>query len=156
MSLIRYTPNNWFDSAFDRLFPDIWPTLVRNGEHEAAQAFLPRVDIRDEKDAIVLSAEVPGVEKDAVKVEVKDGVLTLSGEKKHEVESKENGFYRSERSFGAFRRSFTLPDTVDAEKISGHFENGVLALTLPKKPEAKPRVIELEAAKGESKQIDVA
>ncbi len=155
MNLIRYNPNSWFDSAFDRLFPDVWPTLVRDSE-QVTHAFLPRVDIREREDGIVLSAEIPGVDKDAVKVEVKDRMLTLSGEKRHELEENQQGLYRSERSYGAFKRTFALPETVDADKISARFENGVLWLTLPKKPEAKARQISIEGQKAAPKKIDVA
>ena len=156
MNLIRYNPNSWFDSAFDRFFPDIIPTLAREPENGHTPAFLPRVDIRDEKDAIVLTAEIPGVPRDGVKVEVKEQVLTLSGEKKSATERKENGFYRSERTFGAFKRSFTLPEGIDVEKIGGSFENGVLRVILPKKPEAKPRQIALEGGDGKAREIDVS
>ena len=85
-----------------------------------------------------------------------DRVLTLSGEKQAEQEAKENGTYRSERVYGAFKRSFTLPDEVDVEKIVANSENGVLSVTLPKKPESKPKLISIGNGKGESNKIDVA
>lgn len=153
MNLIHYTPNQWLDGAFDRFFSDLRPFPASETSNGHAPSFQPRVDIRDEKEAIILSAEIPGVPKDGVKVEVKEGVLTLSGEKKSRTDENGNGFYHSERNFGAFRRSFSLPEGVDTEQISGAFEDGVLHLTLPKKPEAKPRTIELET--GEAKEIEV-
>ncbi len=155
MNLIHYSPNRWFDSTFDRFIPDFRIAPAGEAENGRPESYLPRVDIRDEQEAILLTAEIPGVPKDGVKVEVKERVLTLSGEKKNESERGENGFYRSERSFGAFQRSFTLPEGIDADKISGTFEDGVLRLTLPKKPEAKPRQIELEAGNGKAREIEV-
>jgi len=143
MTLIRYNPNRWMDSM-DRVFADFWPAV--NGETGVrAESFVPKVDIQDKEEAIVLTAELPGMEKDHIKVEIDNRVLTISGEKRNEVETKENGFYRSERSFGVFQRSFTLPDVVDGEKINAGYSNGVLQLTLPKKPEAKPRLIDVQS-----------
>lgn len=157
MNLIRYNPASLFDAAFSRMFDELWnwnwPTV------EAAEAtpvvFAPRVEVRDEKDAIVLTAELPGVEKDNISVQLENGVLTLSGEKKQESEVKENGFYRSERVYGQFKRSFTLPDAVDPNKIDAEFRNGVLKLTMAKKPEAAPKLITVRGEAGDVKKIGV-
>ena len=153
MSLIQYNPNRWFESAFNRVFSDV----LGSPAWEAAEPqalFIPRVDVRDEKDTVVLNAEIPGVEKDGVNVEVNDGVLTLSGSKKQATESNENGVYRSERVFGAFKRSFVLPDTVDVDRIDAQYRNGVLSISLPKKPEAAPKQIAIRSD-GEAKKIGV-
>ncbi len=143
MSLIRYNPTGLYGS-FDRFFSLGWPPAVYDGEAPRAGGFSPRVEIRHEAEAIVLEAEIPGVDKDGVKVEVHDGVLTLSGEKKVERESEENGYSRSERAYGSFSRSFTLPKEVDADNISARYKNGVLQLTLAKKPESKPKLIAID------------
>lgn len=154
MTLVRYNPSRYFATEFDQFFADFLPSIPVNGGENASAGISPRVEIRDEAEAIHLTAEVPGVEKDRLKVEVNGRVLTLSGEKQAEQESNENGFYRSERVYGAFKRSFTLPDEVDVEKIVANSENGVLRVTLPKKPESKPKLISI--GDGGSKQVDVA
>jgi len=153
MTMIRYTPNRWAN-PFDRIFSDFLPT-GELPDHEA-ESFVPRVDIRDQEEAIILSAEFPGVDKDSIKVEVDNRVLTLSGEKVEDIEAKENGFYRSERVYGAFKRSFSLPETVDGEKIQATYNNGVLRLALPKKPEAKPRLIDIQAGQSDVRQVEVS
>jgi HSP20 family molecular chaperone IbpA len=94
---------------------------------------VPTVDIFETDDDIVVTAELPGLEKDQVGVEYKDGILTLRGERKLEREVKEESYHRMERSYGVFHRSFTLPGTVDEEKISARMKNGVLEIHLPKK-----------------------
>ncbi len=137
MSLIRYNPNLF--NNFDRFFSLGWPASYSNGEVSRPSSFVPRVEIRHEEDALILEAEIPGVDKEGVKVEIHENVLTLSGEK--ENEGKEDGNYRSERSYGSFSRSFTLPKDVDAENISAGYRNGVLHITLPRKPESKPKLI---------------
>lgn len=105
---------------------------------EAAKTWLsPQIDIYDGEDHFELSAELPGVEQDDVDVEVLDGVLTITGEKKFSRESKD-GAHVVERSYGSFKRSFRLNDTIDADNISASFKNGVLVLTLPKVAEQKP------------------
>jgi HSP20 family protein len=153
MSLIQYTPSRWFESAVNRVFSDVLGSPSWDAAEPQA-LFIPRVDVRDDKDAVVLSAEIPGVEKDGVTVEVNDGVLTLSGSKKQASESNENGAYRSERVYGEFKRSFVLPDTVDVERIDAQFRNGVLSISLPKKPEAAPKQIAIRG-EGEAKKIGV-
>lgn len=111
---------------------------VSSEEGEAAQPLLsPRIDIYDGEDHFELSAELPGVEQDDVNVEVLDGVLTITGEKKFSRESKD-GAHVVERSYGSFKRSFRLNDTIDADNITASFKNGVLLLTLPKVAEQKP------------------
>ncbi len=156
MTLVRYNPHRFFDTAFDRLFSEFLPAVAADAAYGNGGAISPRVEIREEEDKIVLSAEIPGVAKDELKIEVDNRLLTLSGEKKEERESKENGVYRSERSYGAFRRSFTLPEAVDVDKISARTEDGVLRLELPKKPEAKPKVIAVEGHDGTAKKIAVS
>lgn len=155
MALIRYNPNRWFEGDFDRVFSGLLPSVLSEAPAEA-RAFVPRVDIRDGEHAIELTAEIPGVDKDTLKVEVLERALTLSGEKQSEKEENENGVYRSERVYGSFERRFTLPETVDVEGIVATFENGVLKVRFPKKPEAKPRQIAVEGEKGGKKKIAVA
>jgi HSP20 family protein len=116
----------------------------REGEL-AAGGWVPTVDIYETDDDIVVTAELPGLEKDRVGVEYKDGILTLRGERKLEREVKEESYHRMERSYGTFHRSFTLPGTVDEEKISAKMKNGVLEIHLPKREAAKPKQIKVAA-----------
>ena len=103
----------------------------------------PAVDIYETKDAVCVRAELPGVDKDAVSVEVKDGVLALRGERKFEKEVKEENYHRVERSYGTFHRSFSLPSSVDGERVTARMKDGVLEVTLPKREEAKPKQIKI-------------
>ena len=154
MTLVRYNPNRYFDTSFDQFFYGFLPSVAANGE-ASGTVISPRVDIRDGEQAIYLSAEVPGIEKDQLKIEVNNRVLTLSGEKHEEQEHKDAGIYRSERVYGAFKRSFTLSDDVDVENIVADAENGVLRITLPKKPEAKPKQISVGNGNGGSDKVEV-
>ncbi len=146
MNLVRYNPNRWFDFPLDRFFEDFWPRAA--AQPAAPEGWLPRVDVREEKDAVLLTAEIPGVDKDGISIELENGILTLSGEKRSEETESESGFYRSERVYGAFKRSFRVPETVDAAHIAAEYVNGVLKVTLPKRPEAAPRRIDIKAEEG--------
>jgi HSP20 family protein len=146
MNLIHYRPNRWFDSAFNRMVSDFFPVVTADAA--SPDVLNPPVDVRDDKDGYVISAELPGIEKEDLKVEVVEGVLTLSGTKKQESVSEEEGVYRAERSYGEFKRAFALPDSVDAGKIDAQFRNGVLRIALPKKPEAAPKQISIRGDEG--------
>lgn len=111
-------------------------------------AFQPAVDIYEEEDAIVLKAEVPGMTSDEIEVNVEKNVLSLSGERRLENEEKREGYHRVERSYGAFTRSFVLPENVDGENIDANLEGGVLTLRLPKKPQAERKRIEVRSKNG--------
>jgi HSP20 family protein len=101
----------------------------------------PSVDVTEDKDSLVVKAEMPGMSKDDVKVSVQDNVLTLKGEKKQEKEEKDKNYHRVERSYGSFCRSFQLPTSVKADKIKANYKDGVLSITLPKTEEVKPKEI---------------
>lgn len=116
------------------------------GRGLAKQAFQVAVDIREEPDAFYVDAEVPGLTEDEVKVDVENKVLTLSGERKVEKEETEGTYRRVERRYGSFTRSFSLPETVDAENISADLKDGVLEVRLPKKEAPTPRKISVKAA----------
>lgn len=115
------------------LFPlgrDIWDWGSRNG------GLTPSVDVAETEDGFEVTAELPGLTEDNIDVSLADGVLTLKGEKKEEQEKKEKDYYLSERRYGAFRRSFRLPEGVDEDKIEAKFDKGVLRIILPKTQEA--------------------
>ncbi len=104
----------------------------------------PSVDIRETDDALIVEAELPGIEKKDVQIEVRDGVLSISGERRYERDVKEENVHRIERAYGRFARSFVLPTNVDADKIKAKMKNGVLEVRLPKVESAKPKAITIE------------
>lgn len=111
----------------------------------ATQTFSPAVDIFEDKEAIQVRAELPGVKNEDVKIDVENNVLTLRGERKLDNEDKRDGYHRVERWYGAFTRQFMLPRTVDAEHIDAQLKDGVLTVRLPKKAEVKPRAIAVKS-----------
>lgn len=144
----------WNDLFSTRRDLDRIMDQVFTGTYPAATGFTPAVDVRETEDEIRVMAELPGLEPADVDVSIENNVLTISGEKKHEVEEGEEDspFHLIERRYGRFERSFTLPRTVDADSISARFLNGVLTVTLPKAETAKPRRVQIEAGEG-SKRI---
>lgn len=150
MSLIRYqtpTLSNWtsFDrlaslrDEMDRLFDFTFPSR----DTGLFSGWSPTLDLYDDKDAFVLSVELPGMKKEDIDISLQEGVLTVSGERRHEKENKEGQTFRSERYFGKFQRSVSLPTMVDASKVKASYKDGILTVHLPKAEEAKPRQIEV-------------
>jgi HSP20 family protein len=145
------TPSLWDDvftarSELDRVFDRF---LGQSLDGARAMTFwVPPVDVRETGDEIRVTAELPGLAAEDVKVTLENGGLTISGEKKQELEEgKANGDdHLIERRYGRFERRFTLPQTVDAEKVKAQLVNGVLSITLPKAEEAKPRRVQIEVA----------
>lgn len=113
---------------------------------EMFSGWYPVVDIFDKGNELVLQAELAGVKKEEIDIRVENNVLLLHGERKREHEMKEEQYYRSERSYGAFTRSFTLPATVDPKKIEASFKDGILTVRMPKVEEAKPRHIDVKVS----------
>jgi len=108
--------------------------------------WLPPVDIEENDREYILKAELPGMKKEEVKLTVEGGTLSISGERKAEKEEKDKKYHRMERSYGAFQRSFTLPEGALAEEISAEFKDGVLLVHLPKDETAKPQAIEVKVS----------
>lgn len=142
-------PFGVFGYDFDRMIGSIFgrdglagAAGATTGDETPQKLLTPRIDVHETDDNIELSAELPGVEQNDVDVSVLEGVLTITGEKKSTRESSD-GFRVVERSYGSFKRSFRLPDTVDADKIAASFKNGVLTLTLPKVAEVKPEPLKI-------------
>jgi HSP20 family protein len=120
----------------------LWPErLFRGGDSEI---IAPALDIYEEKDDIVVKAELPGMDKGDIEVDISDSELTLKGEKKKEEKIEEKDYYRCERSYGAFVRSVELPRDVQADKVKASFKNGVLEVRLPKTEEAKAKEIKVK------------
>jgi HSP20 family protein len=130
----RHDPFHGFRAEMDRLVDSFFG---RGGAPFAAfDAPAPSVEIEDRPEALTLTAELPGMAAGDVELTVRNGALTLSGEKKRESETRKGDLVVSERRYGAFRRSFALPDDVDADRAEARFEGGVLTVTLPRKPQA--------------------
>jgi HSP20 family protein len=117
--------------------------LMRLNQHQVATdfAFRPTVDIFEDEATIQVKADLAGVKREDVHIEVENNVLTLRGERKLEHEEEKKGYHRVERAYGSFSRSFSLPDTVDSDKIDAAFRDGVLNVTIPKRPAAKKKQI---------------
>jgi HSP20 family protein len=144
MNLVRWNPmgemetlHNCINRLLDGRF---FPTLSLDDDMSLGN-WRPVVDIYENEDTVVVKAELPGVDKKDIKVDLKDGVLTLSGERSHEKEVKEENYYRKERAFGRFHRSFSVPADIDPDKIKAEFKDGVLKVEIPKPEEQKPKKI---------------
>jgi HSP20 family protein len=131
-----FLPRGWM-----RRFGADWPSW---GEMTAFEGRMPRVDVIDRDDEVVVRAEVPGVAKDALDVSVSDNSVTIKGETKREEKEEKGDYHRCEISRGSFARTISLADYVDAEKAKATFKDGVLELTLPKVEKAKRRTIEID------------
>jgi len=135
--LMRWDPFSEMNRPHDELAARSEPNL---------RAFRPAVDIRETPEAFVLHVEVPGLDAKEIHVDVEGGVLRLHGERKLEHEEEKEGYHRIERSFGSFERAFSLPEGVDADHIDAKLENGVLALSLPKKaPKVSSHKVEIHS-----------
>ena len=131
------------NSVFNDFWGDEFPTRFSK-EGENMLNWSPRADIEETNDAFVLHADLPGVQKNDVKITMKENVLTISGERKYQDEKKKKNFHRMERSYGGFQRSFALPTTVKSNDIKAEFKDGVLSVTLPKADEVKPKEIAIQ------------
>jgi HSP20 family protein len=144
--MMKYTPfSNEFEEfpAGLRLFQD---SISRLFSEPASRPWSPAVDIYETENELVLKADLPDVDPKNVGIQVENGTLTLKGERKFEQEKNGKGFHRLERSYGAFVRAFSLPNTVDAEHVKADYKSGVLTVTVPKKEVAKPRTINVEVS----------
>ncbi len=142
MTLMKWDPWREIEDMFDRYTKAVgWP---RGGQEALASSdWSPRVDIVETEDEFLIKADIPGVDKDHVKVAVDNGVLTLHGERKSEKEEKDTKFHRVERFVGTFTRRFTIPDNVGVEGIKAVFKDGILNLHLPKTEKSKPKAIDI-------------
>lgn len=157
MAIVRYDPfrdlrslqeevNRLFSTNLNRTFGD---------EGIGRGAWAPSVDIYENKDQIVLEAELPGMKQEDFDLSIENNVITLRGERRFEKTDESDNYHRVERSYGSFTRSFTLPQTVSAEDAKAEYNNGVLRVTLPKREEAKSRRIQISGAgSSQPKTID--
>jgi len=155
MNLITYDPFRELRSLQDEVNRVFSSSMNRSGETGLGRgAWNPSVDIFENKDQIVLEAELPGISPDDVNISIENNVLTIHGERNFEKKDESDNFHRVERSYGSFTRSFTLPPTVSSENVNANFDNGVLRLELAKREEAKPRRIEIKASGSQPKAIE--
>lgn len=125
----------------DRLFESPWTGF---GTSQLLSGWTPALDLHEDKDNFVVKIELPGMRKEDINVSLHDGALSISGERKSEEKLEKNEVYRSERFFGRFQRTVTLPASVAADKIKAQYKDGILSVTLPKAEEGKPKQIDVQ------------
>jgi HSP20 family protein len=144
MDLIRWNP--WKEMVsmrerMNRMFDDSLFHPDRREDGLGMGVWSPAVDMFEKDDTVVIKAELPGLDRKDISLDLQNGILTLKGERKHENEVKDENFYRREMSYGKFVRSFSLPVEVDADKIKAEFQNGLLTIEVPKPEQHKPKQI---------------
>ena len=147
MTLVRWNPLKEvpvLQNRINRLFEDFFPDTFMDGTKDMAGVWNPVVDIYDTQDTTVIKADLPGLKKEDITINIEGDVLTLTGERNHDEEVKKENYYRRERAYGLFKREFTLPSTVDHEKIKADFKDGVLKIEIPKPEEKKPKTITVQ------------
>jgi HSP20 family protein len=156
MSIIKYDPFRELRSLQDDMNRLFMSNFSRGSEEGfMSGGWLPSVDIFENKENLVIEAELPGMQREDVDVSIENNVLTLKGERKFEKKDEGDNYHRVERSYGSFTRSFTLPQTVTSEGATADFSNGVLRVTLNKREETKARKIEISGeSAAETKTID--
>jgi len=148
MAIVRWDPFRdlmTIQDRMNRLFDQtLSKTRTDDDEGLTASTWSPAVDIYETADSIVLKAELPGLSRENIDIQVRDNTLTLKGERKFEREVKDENYLRIERSYGAFQRAFNLPSVIQQDKIKAVFKEGVLEVTMPKAEEAKPKQVKIE------------
>ncbi|MDX6610998.1 MAG: hypothetical protein QOD75_184 [Blastocatellia bacterium] len=154
MGIVRYDPFRDLRSLQDEVNRLFTSNLTRSFDDEgiARGAWSPSVDIYENKDHIVLEAELPGMNREDFDLSVENNVITLRGERHFEKKDDSDNYHRVERAYGSFTRSFTLPQTVTAEGANAEYRNGVLRVTLPKREETKARRIEIKGEANDSRK----
>jgi HSP20 family protein len=128
-------------NRFNRLFDDPFFRVGQMDDDGGMGLWNPAVDLYEKDDHFMIKAELPGVDKKDIKIDLQDRLLTLSGERTYDNEVKEENYYRRERSYGKFQRAFTLPADVDSDKIKAEFKDGVLQIEVPKPEEKKAKQV---------------
>jgi len=146
MAVVKWDPFRDLLSIQDRMNRLFEQTLSRSRSEEgiAASTWTPSVDIYETPETIVLKAELPGLSREDIEIQIRDNALSLKGERRFAKDAQQENYLRIERAYGAFQRSFTLPATIQQDKIRAVFRDGVLELTLPKAEEAKSKKIAIE------------
>jgi HSP20 family protein len=146
MAVIKWDPFrdlNMLQDRMNRLFEDAGRGIRRSEEPASTTIWSPPVDIYETDSEIVVQAELPGMDRKDISLNLENNVLTIRGDRQFKKETKEDNYHRIERSYGGFSRSFSIPTTVDDEKIRADYKDGVLRIALPKKEQAKPKQIQI-------------
>lgn len=146
-AIVRWDPFKeigTLQERMNRIFDEVWGRRPRGEEDYLSSAWIPAVDVRENKDALEIQVEVPGIDPKDVQVAVENGVLVIKGSRNFEKATEGETYHRVERAYGSFERSFTLPTNVDPEKVKATYKHGVLHLSLAKREEAKPRSIAIK------------
>ena len=155
MAIIRWDPFRDLITVrekMNRLFEDA--IISREEERDmVAGSWTPYVDIYENEDKVVLTAEVPGIEDKDIEIKIEDNTLAIKGDRKFEKETKEDNYHRIERAYGSFQRSFSLPNYIDQEKIKAEHKRGVVQISMPKRHESKPRKVKILKAEAETKSV---
>ena len=144
MNLVRWNPYGEMTAMknrINRMFSEPYWLTRRMDDDTDMGMWNPAVDLYEKDDHFVIKAELPGVDKKNISIDLKDRVLTLAGERSYENEVKEESYYRRERSYGKFQRAFTLPADVDSDKINAEFKDGLLQIEVPKPEQQKPKQV---------------
>lgn len=147
MAIVRYNPFRdlrAMQEQMSHLLDMAWSR--ESGEELREGVWQPSVDIFETEEAVVIKAELPGIEQKDIEVKIEDNTLVLRGERKHEEEVTKENYHRVERYYGSFQRSFSLPNAIDQEKVKATCDKGVLTVILPKKEEKKPKQITVEVS----------
>lgn len=156
MALIRWEPAaelNTIQSEMNRLFTSLFDSPTRPSTGELNRRWIPAMDVTESGDHYVLHADLPGMSEQDINVELEAGVLRISGERKAQSSGQQGGYRRTERSYGSFSRSLTLPDGVNPEAIEASFDRGVLEVRIPKPEQAKPRKVSIAVGGRGAEQI---
>jgi HSP20 family protein len=146
MTLVRWDPFRDVVSLQERMSRAFNDLYGHSGSEDLSGRWTPAVDIYESPEALVLKAELPDVKREDIHITVENGLLTLSGERKADSDVRQEQYHRVERAYGAFSRSFTLPSTVDGTNAAADYKNGVLTIRLPRREDAKPKRIDIQAA----------
>ena len=143
MNIIKHDPFRELRSLQDEMTRLFIGAAPRGREDMTGGSWIPNVDIYEDKDRLILEADLPGLNREDFEISVENNVITLKGERKFENKVEGDHYHRVERSYGSFTRSFTLPQTITADGATADFENGILRVSLPKREETKARKIEI-------------
>ena len=148
LSLVRRRNSGVRHHTYDRWLEPfgLLDSLARWDNYEVGNWYTPALEAKETTDSYLFSLDLPGIEEKDLDISMKEGTLTISGKREHEKVSDEESYYACERCYGSFSRSFTLPNTADADSVSAELKNGVLTVSVGKKPEAQPKQITVKAS----------
>jgi HSP20 family protein len=148
-SVIRWDPFRNLSTLQDQMNRLFESSFRGQSDESALTTWAPSVDIYETENELVLNADLPSVPEKDIDIHVENNMLTIRGERKFEQKVKQDNYLRVERAYGAFSRSFSLPNTVDTEAIKAEYKNGVLTVTMPKRAESKPKQVKITTANGQ-------